>query len=141
METIKVGKIVNTRGLRGEVKIVPNTHFIHERFGEGALLYLGEERCEVRVLRSRMEKGLVFAVFEGREEDEVLYSDLMDCDVYTSEAVYVGRVVDVLETGAHAVLRVQRDTDSVLIPFVHAIVASLDVDEKRIVIEEMEGLL
>ena len=27
METIKVGKIVNTRGLRGEVKIVPNTHF------------------------------------------------------------------------------------------------------------------
>ena len=64
METIKVGKIVNTRGLRGEVKIVPNTHFIHERFGEGALLYLGEERCEVRVLRSRMEKGLVFAVFE-----------------------------------------------------------------------------
>ena len=108
METIKVGKIVNTRGLRGEVKIVPNTHFIHERFGEGALLYLGEERCEVRVLRSRMEKGLVFAVFEGREdinrvesfkgadvyadksdplllaEDEVLYSDLMDCDVYTS---------------------------------------------------------
>ena len=33
-------------------------------------------------------------------EDEVLYSDLMDCDVYTSEAVYVGRVVDVLETGA-----------------------------------------
>mgnify|MGYP002571412394 FL=1 len=165
METIKVGKIVNTRGLRGEVKIVPNTHFIHERFGEGALLYLGEERCEVRVLRSRMEKGLVFAVFEGREdinrvepfkgadvyadksdplllaEDEVLYSDLMDCDVYTSEAVYVGRVVDVLETGAHAVLRVQRETDSVLIPFVHAIVASLDVDEKRIVIEEMEGLL
>ena len=73
--------------------------------------------------------------------DEVLYSDLMDCDVYTSEAVYVGRVVDVLETGAHAVLRVQRETDSVLIPFVHAIVASLDVDEKRIVIEEMEGLL
>ena len=44
METIKVGKIVNTRGLRGEVKIVPNTHFIHERFGEGALLYLGKLR-------------------------------------------------------------------------------------------------
>ncbi len=165
METISVGKIVNTRGLKGEVKIIPNTHFIEERFQAGARLFVGNQHREVRVLRSRYEKGMVFAVFEGMEDinsvewmkgmevygdreaklslqkDEVLYSDLMDCDVYTEEALYVGRVVDVLETGANAVLRVQREKDSVLIPFVRAVVTAFDIDDKRIVIEEMEGLL
>ena len=165
METIRIGKIVNTRGLNGEVKIIPNTHFIQERFAKGAVLYIGEQRQKVVVLRSHFDKGMVYCVFEGfeninlvecfkgmdlfadkmdsqaLEEDEVLYSDLMDCDVYTSEQVYVGRVIDVLETGANAVLRVKRTEDTVLIPFVRAIVASIDIDDKKIVIEEMEGLL
>ena len=66
---------------------------------------------------------------------------LMDCEVYTRDAVYVGRVVDVIETGANAVLRVQRESDSVLIPYVKAVVTAVDVEEKRIEIEAMEGLL
>ena len=65
----------------------------------------------------------------------------MDCEVYTRDAVYVGRVVDVIETGANAVLRVQRESDSVLIPYVKAVVTAVDVEEKRIEIEAMEGLL
>ncbi len=165
MKTIRIGKIVNTRGLKGEVKIIPNTHFIEERFAKKAILYLGESRQKVTILRARYEKGMVYAVFEGMEdinlveqwkgsdvyadeadpllleEDEVLYSDLMDCDVYTNEKIYVGRVVDVLETGKHAVLRVKRNEDSVLIPFVRAIVTTVDVDDKKIIIEEMDGLL
>ena len=54
---------------------------------------------------------------------------------------YVGRVVDVIETGANAVLRVQRESDSVLIPYVKVVVTAVDVEEKRIEIEAMEGLL
>ena len=75
------------------------------------------------------------------EEDEVLYSDLMQCEVYTDQQLFVGKVVDVLETGANAVLRVKREKDSVLIPFVKAVVEQVDVEAKRIVIKEMEGLL
>ena len=46
-----------------------------------------------------------------------------------------------IETGANAVLRVQRESDSVLIPYVKAVVTAVDVEEKRIEIEAMEGLL
>ena len=53
----------------------------------------------------------------------------------------MGKVVDVLETGANAVLRVEREKDSVLIPFVKAVVEQVDVEAKRIVIKEMVGLL
>ena len=65
----------------------------------------------------------------------------MQCEVYTDQQLFVGKVVDVLETGANAVLRVKREKDSVLIPFVKAVVEQVDVEAKRIVIKEMEGLL
>lgn len=165
MNAVNIGKIVNTRGLRGEVKIVANTHFVEERFGKGAIVYIGESLIKAVISRSYADKGFIFAVFEGMEdinevekfkgcdlyadqseelrleEDEVLYSDLMQCEVYTDQQLFVGKVVDVLETGANAVLRVEREKDSVLIPFVKAVVEQVDVEAKRIVIKEMEGLL
>lgn len=167
MDTVKIGKIVNTHGLQGELKLVPQTHFITERFHSGALIWIqcGNEWIEAKIRRMRQDQGLVYIVLEGLEHineverfkgcdvfvkkeqlheldaDEVYYFDLMDCEVYTTQGVYVGVVEDVLETGANAVLRVRREADSVLIPYVRAIVASADVADKRIVIEEMEGLL
>ena len=165
MNAVNIGKIVNTRGLRGEVKIVANTHFVEERFGKGAIVYIGESLIKAVIFISYADKGFIFAVFEGMEdinevekligcdlyadhseelrleEDEVLYSDLMQCEVYTDQQLFVGKVVDVLETGANAVLRVKREKDSVLIPFVKAVVEQVDVEAKRIVIKEMEGLL
>ena len=149
METVKIGKIVNTHGLKGELKIIPSTHFIEERFGKGASILIRKDSVHVhaKVERMRADRGMVYVVLEGLndinavDEDEVYYSQLMDCEVYTRDAVYVGRVVDVIETGANAVLRVQRESDSVLIPYVKAVVTAVDVEEKRIEIEAMEGLL
>ncbi|MCG4607561.1 ribosome maturation factor RimM, partial [Bifidobacterium longum] len=40
MELYTVGKIVNTHGIRGEVKVVATTDFVDHRFAEGATLYL-----------------------------------------------------------------------------------------------------
>ena len=149
MNAVNIGKIVNTRGLRGEVKIVANTHFVEERFGKGAIVYIGESLIKAVICRSYADKGFIFAFFEGMEDiNEVekfkgcdLYADLMQCEVYTDQQLFVGKVVDVLETGANAVLRVKREKDSVLIPFVKAVVEQVDVEAKRIVIKEMEGLL
>lgn len=167
METVKIGKIVNTHGLKGDLKIIPSTHFIEERFGKGASILIRKDsvHVHVKVERMRVDRGMVYVVLEGLHdindveiykgcevfidkadlhplsEDEVYYSQLMDCEVYTDEDVYVGRVVDVIETGANAVLRVQRENDSVLIPYVKAVVTAVNVEEKRIEIEAMEGLL
>lgn len=43
METVKIGKIVNTHGLKGELKIIPSTHFIEERFGKGASILIRKD--------------------------------------------------------------------------------------------------
>lgn len=39
MEQVIVGKIVNTHGIKGELKVKTSTDFIEERFAKGAHLY------------------------------------------------------------------------------------------------------
>ena len=54
METVKIGKIVNTHGLKGELKIIPSTHFIEERFGKGASILIRKDSVHVHVKVERI---------------------------------------------------------------------------------------
>lgn len=39
-EWLNVGKIVNTHGVRGEVRVVSKTDFPEERYKKGSVLYI-----------------------------------------------------------------------------------------------------
>lgn len=166
MKLIKVGAIVNTHGLKGEVKIKPMTHFEEERFAKGSKLYVidaGKEHI-LTIASSRKQKDMVLAVFNGYSdinlvekwkgqllyvhsdelpilaEDEIYYHDLMGCNVYDLEDSYIGEITEIIETGANAVIRVTNNDDSILIPYVKAFVKEVYVDQKRVIVEMMEGL-
>ncbi len=164
MEKLKIGIIVNTHGLKGEVKIKSFSDFNAIRFEKKktlSILYQGEY-VDVTIATSRENKGNVFVSFVGYEdinlvekfrncdvcinrddlheleEDEVYFIDLMGCEVYLEDGQLLGQVEDVLETGANAVLRVNQKT---LIPYVKAFVKEADIKNKRIVVYDVEGLL
>ena len=65
---------------------------------------------------------------------------LLHCNVYNQKDEHLGKVTDILETGAHLNLRVHKDDKSFLLPFVDAFVKEVDPEEKIIRIEDMEGL-
>lgn len=164
MDIIKVGTIVNTHALKGELKVYSVSDFNKMRFKKGNELYISYRKQyeKVTVQSYREQKGMVFVSFVGlndinmvekykncdlyvdREDiedldtDEVYYHDLMNCEVYDEENNLLGNVEDILETGANAVLRVNK---SILIPFVDAFIKDVDIENKRIVIHKMEGLL
>ena len=164
MEKIRVGVIVNTHALKGEVKVKSFSDFDEQRFAKGSVLYISyhNELIEVVVKSARESKGLLLVLFEGYEhinliekykgcelfikssdlheleEDEVYFHDLMMCDVYLEDNTYLGKVEEVLETGANAVLRVNK---TILIPFVKAFIKESDIENKKIVIFKVEGLL
>jgi 16S rRNA processing protein RimM len=76
------------------------------------------------------------------EEDEYYLHDLAHLRVETTEGVDVGRVREVLQTGAHEVLVVARPGQpDALIPLIREVVKQLDIPGGRVVIQEMEGLL
>ncbi len=164
MEKIKIGVIVNTHGLRGELKVKSFTQFNEIRFKKKQTIYIRyrDEDIPVCIQSVKEHKGMLLLTFENLldinevekyktselyidasdlhdlDEDEVYYFDLMGCSVEDQDGNVLGEVEDVIETGANAVLRVNQ---KILIPFVKTFILSFDVKEKRIVVQMMEGLL
>ena len=160
---IKVATIINTHALKGECKLYLVTDDPKGRFSKGRVLYF-EDGTPITVQSFRIQKGLGYCFFEGidsidkaeklktkdlfikkedlpsLEEDEFYYHQLMDCTVFNEKDEELGKVVDILETGANLVLRVQNGTSSFLVPFVDAFIKIVDVENKEIEIVEMEGL-
>jgi len=70
--------------------------------------------------------------------DEFYWADLIGLGVVNREGLTLGSVVGLLDTGPHSVLRIQpaaADAEEVLIPFVSAYVDSVDLPERRIVVD------
>lgn len=160
---IKVGTIINTHGLKGECKIYLVTDDVKDRFAKGRILHLSDGR-KLTVSSFRMQKGFGYAKFEEikdindaeklktldlliskedlppLEKGTYYYHELMDCTVYDDEGNECGIVSDILETGKHIVLRISKNQNSFLLPFVPAFILEVDPKTKKIIFKDMEGL-
>lgn len=164
MEFIKIAKIINTHGIKGDLKLNVYTDFIEERFKKGSTIYVGEKHIEEKVDSYRFHKNALLLKLQGKgdinlvekyknmdiykssedikELDEGYYfSDLKDLDVYC-ENVFVGKVLYMEEGVTCNYLRVKTNDNEVLIPYIENVfVEKVDLDNKRIDIKKMEGLL
>lgn len=167
MDYIKIGTIVNTFGLKGEVKILSCTDFEEERFEVGNTVYLEVEQDYVPfvVASYRNHKGNPLVSFKGYEdinliekykgydiyfnlddipalEDGYYFFELKGLKVYDEQKRYIGEVSEVEETGANNNLRVHKeDGNDCLIPFVDPFIVDVDLDEEKIIVHVIEGLL
>lgn len=164
---ISVGKILNFHGVKGEAKFgySKNREEFLSKIKDVYIQHNGEyisfeishlkftPKCAIikfkgiDSLNDIIEyKGcLVFAnescVREHLEEDEFLIDELVGLNVYDGEE-RVGAVVGVSNNGASDLLSVKTNSKNIcLIPFVKAIVLSVDIKTKRIQINNIEGLL
>jgi 16S rRNA processing protein RimM len=165
-----VGKIVNTHGVRGEVRVISRTDFPDERYAIGNTLYVWKEgnknAIEVKVASHRTHKSFDLLTFEGYEnvndveqfkgsllkvpeaqlgelqEGEYYYHEIIDCTVVSEEGATIGTIKEVLSPGANDVWVIKRpDGKEVLIPYIEQVVLSVDVEQKLVTIHVMEGLL
>ncbi|WP_400163416.1 ribosome maturation factor RimM [Brevibacillus sp. TJ4] len=164
-----VGKLVNTHGLRGEVKVISTSDFPDERFRKGSQLYLFhpslDEPLALKVATRRVHKDFEIISFQGYphindvesfkggelkipeedlmelEEDEFYIHQLIGCEVVTDEGEELGEIVDVLQTGANDVWVVKGKRGEVLLPYIDDCIKQVDIANKRVVCHLMEGLL
>ncbi|HHU90489.1 MAG TPA: 16S rRNA processing protein RimM [Clostridiaceae bacterium] len=161
-----VGKVVNTHGVKGELKVLPITSDI-SRFDYLLFVTANYEGVlkEFRVLSSRIHKGCVLMKLKGidtmddaeklkgqdiyvqrkhaieLEEDEYFMCDLIGMDVYEEDKL-LGQLTDVLETGSNDVYIVQdSDKKELLIPALKSVVESVDIKGKRMQVKLPEGLI
>ncbi|MCT2534500.1 ribosome maturation factor RimM [Aquibacillus koreensis] len=164
-----VGKIVNTHGIKGEVKVIRITDF-EERFQKGQqLFFVGKGSNEVialTVAAHRKHKNFDLLQFESYnsinevepfkegmlkvhhdqmeplDEGNYYYHEIIGCKVVTQDGDELGVIKEILAPGANDVWVVKRDNQKdLLVPYIEDIVKSVNVKEKMIVIEPMEGLL
>ena len=168
-ERFQVGVITTPHGLRGEVKVYPTTDD-PLRFKILKELILKEKRSE-RVLRIRSVKffkQFVILGFEGMdriedvermrgadllvsredalplEEGEYYVPDLLGLRVVTEEGTELGKIRDVLFTGANDVYCVQRPGQGqkdLLIPVIEDCIKEVNLEEGYVKVWLMPGLL
>ncbi|MDH5541398.1 MAG: ribosome maturation factor RimM [Nitrospinota bacterium] len=74
--------------------------------------------------------------------DQYLDADLIDCSVFDEEGKELGVIYDVIITGANDVWEVHaKDGKEIMIPVIDEVVLSVDIDEGKITVRLLDGLL
>jgi 16S rRNA processing protein RimM len=78
----------------------------------------------------------------GREEDdEYFWYELLGLGVYLNTGEYVGEIMRIFPAGGHDIYVVARGKREMMVPAVHEFVESIDLENRRMIIRETEGLL
>jgi 16S rRNA processing protein RimM len=158
---VSIGRVSSAHGVRGEIKVQPLTDF-PERFDPGQKFWLdGSERV---IQRSRWQKSVVVIKVDGIETresvdairghelqipepealpaDEGVYyqHDIIGLRVESVDGEALGKVADVLSTGANDVYVVRGPRGEVLLPAVDDVVRDIDLPGGRMVVELLPGL-
>lgn len=153
-EFFNVGQIVNTHGIKGEVKVIPLTDDVNNFKKYGKVL-VGEEWKNI--LGVKFQKDRVILKLEGietmdeaetykkkylrilREEQPELeegtfyLKDIIDCMVYDTEDKELGKVFEVIQTKNNDVYWIKSPKE-LLIPVLKDIVLDIDIEGKKIII-------
>ena len=166
---LKVGKIVNTHSLKGEVKVISSTDFEEERFKKGSELLItrGNQLIREVVVQSyRNHKNFLLVKFEGidsaeeaeklknlqikidsdevgeLEENEFYFHQIIGCEVFDENDKNLGEIIDILTPGANDVWVIKGENGKeILIPYIEDVVKKIDITSKKVNIEVMEGLI
>lgn len=155
---ITVGKIINTHGIKGEIKILPSTDDL-KRFKKLKEVYI--DNNSVKVNGCKLQPKKVILKIEGidsieeaqrlknkyvrvkREDAVVLPSDtyyeadIIGCEVYDKNEEKLGTIDEVIHTGSNDVYWIKGKKE-ILIPALKQIIIDVDIENKKIIIKPLE---
>ncbi len=161
---VAIGKILEPWGDKGEIKVEILTDF-PERFASLEKVYLGQTARPLRVERARLFKGYAILKLEGCEsratasalkgqllqipieelmplaEGEYYEFEIIGLEVWTDDGLHLGRVKEIIYTGANDVYVVEGPKGEVLIPALDDVILRIDLEAGRMLVKLPEGLL
>lgn len=166
-ELLQVGVITSTHGVRGEVKVFPTTDDA-ARFKQlkHVLLDTGREMKPLEIQGVKFFKQFVILKFKGinnindierykrcpllverkdaveLKEDEYFVADMIGIQVETEDGEVFGTLKDVMETGANDVYVIDTEEHGeVLVPAIKECILDVDVENRKMTIHLMDGLI
>lgn len=159
---IVIGRAAKPFGIKGEINIIPFTETF-EAFQNSEFLVFDQASRKVRGMR--IHKGHVVVSLDGintpedvkmlsgclvktdeanlppKEEDEYYWFELIGMRVSTLDGRDLGEIVGITPTGANDVLQVEGTYGEVLLPMIEDVVVSVDTENKRMIVDPLEGLV
>ncbi|MBP3634946.1 MAG: 16S rRNA processing protein RimM [Bacilli bacterium] len=160
MKFIKIGKIVNTHGIKGELRILSDFRHKDKVFVKNMKVYVGKKKQEFIINSYRFHKIFDMVTFNGFNNiNDVEYlkgdfvyinEDDLNLDggeIYSEKLIgfkavigktQVGTVTEILDTPANEVIRVN---ENILIPYVKEFINKIDMENNTIYINDIGGLV
>lgn len=165
-QLLTIGKIVNTHGVRGEMRVKPITDKL-ETFDKLKEVYVvGRDTKTYEIEGIRPHKGFMLLRLKGietmsdaellknyeikierkdsipLESDEYYISDLYDMEVETEEGRKLGIIRDILFTGSNDVyvIKNQETQKELLIPAIKQCIKKVDLADNKMTVHLLEGL-
>lgn len=164
---LEIGQIVNTFGIKGQVKIVPFTDDI-TRFDELKEIYV-EKKNELKLFQIEQvnyKKNMVILKLKGIEtveeaeklrncylkidrkdakelpKDTYFIVDLLGLEVYTDEGKLLGKVDDIYNAGSSDIYVVKDELGKqILLPAIKDVLKEVDLENQKIIVHLIKGLV
>lgn len=159
----EIGEIVNTFGIKGEVKVIPYTDDINQ-FKKIKNVYIKDKNVEIE--SAKFHKNFVILKLKGIDtiqdaemlrnemisvnrsnkklpEDTYYIADLIGLNVYSDENdEYIGKVKDIYNTGANDIYVIEDDElKEILLPAIKDVIKKIDLENNKIIVHILKGLI
>lgn len=168
MEYLKLGTIIKTRGLNGNVKIYSTSDFAASRYQKGNKVFLrnNEDNSlkEFEVLDYSYDGNFDYVTFKGYESIETItpflkhdvliikeehpledgyyyHDDLKACEIYEDNQK-IADVISIEEYSSYKSLRIRfiHNNKEFLLPFIETFIKNIDIDNKHIDVKLIAGM-
>ena len=162
MNYVYIGKIVNTHGIRGEVRLLSNFRYKDKVFIKNMNIYIGKDKIREVIISYRHHKNFDMICIEG-------YNNINDVLKYKGSYVYVNKddiilddgcyldedlvgldviigndkvgVIKRIDNGKQSLFVVKTEKGDCLIPYVSDIIEKIDLDCGCIIFRDIKGLI
>ena len=162
MPQIEIGKIVNTHGLKGEVKVEPwcdgieTFEYLKRVFVNNIEYSMGSVKLQKNLFLVKLKelttvedaellKGIIIYANEDEmpplPEGVYYLKDIVGLLVYEGDK-FIGEITDWIETGANNVYIIKRPKGKdLLIPAIDSVIKEIDIENKKMSVTLLEGLM
>jgi len=154
-DAVKIGKVINTVGLKGEIKVYPDMDY----FDQIERVYIDNQEYQIEKVRT--QKNVVVLKLQDidnidaaeklRDKDIMLkledrpkppdgkyyVGDLIGMEVVTDDGKVLGKIDGVFNTGANDIYEV----GEILLPVIDEVIKEVDTDNRKIIVHLLKGLV
>ena len=139
---LEIGQIVNTFGIKGMVKVKPFTDDIR-RFDRLKKVYIEKQKVkeEYEIEEVKYHKEMVLIKFKGIENPEQA-NLLRNCYLFVNREEKLGIVEDIFNTGSNDIYVVRDELGKqILLPATKEVIKKVDIENKKIIVHLLPGLI